>query len=67
MYPGCSSYSAAAINEHGMVIGALMTFDRLLRCGRDQHLYEHVWIRGAEYNLDEVRKNNDQRTGKIRE
>jgi len=60
MYPGCSSYSAASINEHGMLLGALMTCDRLIRCGRDQHRYERIWIEGVEYNNDEVRKRHDK-------
>ena len=32
-YPSCSRYSEDAFKKHGIVIGALLTFDRLQRCG----------------------------------
>lgn len=60
MYPGCSSYSAQAVEEHGIFKGALMTFDRLLRCGRDTHKYNLIWLSDAEYYYDGVRKKNDK-------
>ncbi len=60
MYPGCSSYSAQAIDEYGIPKGALMTFDRLIRCGRDGRVYLSTWINGAELHLDEVKKNNEK-------
>jgi putative component of membrane protein insertase Oxa1/YidC/SpoIIIJ protein YidD len=34
MYPSCSSFADQAVNEEG-IMGFPMTFDRLLRCGRD--------------------------------
>ena len=55
MHPGCSSYSAQAIDTYGLPKGALMTFDRLIRCGRDGWRYPSTWIDGAELHLDEVR------------
>jgi hypothetical protein len=36
MYPSCSSYSLQCLEKHGLFIGWVMTFDRLLRCGRDE-------------------------------
>ena len=36
MYPSCSSYSIQCLNKHGLLIGWMMTCDRLLRCGRDE-------------------------------
>ena len=60
MYPGCSSYSAQAVDQYGAIKGGLMTFDRLIRCGRDGYLYPSIWIEGAELHLDEVKRNNDQ-------
>jgi putative membrane protein insertion efficiency factor len=36
MYPSCSRYSLQCLEKHGFFIGWVMTFDRLLRCGRDE-------------------------------
>jgi len=36
MYPSCSRYSQDAFHKHGLVMGWVMTCDRLLRCGRDE-------------------------------
>jgi putative membrane protein insertion efficiency factor len=36
MVPSCSQYSLEALNKHGLVMGWIMTCDRLLRCGRDE-------------------------------
>ena len=36
MFPSCSVYSKMAIEKHGFIVGWIMTFDRLLRCGRDE-------------------------------
>jgi putative membrane protein insertion efficiency factor len=36
MYPSCSRYSLQCLEKHGIVIGWVMTCDRLLRCGRDE-------------------------------
>jgi len=60
MYPGCSSYSAQAVDQYGVVKGGLMTFDRLTRCGRDGYLYPSIWIEGAELHLDEVKRKDDK-------
>jgi putative component of membrane protein insertase Oxa1/YidC/SpoIIIJ protein YidD len=37
--PSCSEYAIIAVNQQGIIIGSLNTFDRLLRChgGNDQH------------------------------
>lgn len=58
MHPGCSSFSAQAIDTYGFPKGALMTFDRLIRCGRDGWRYPSIWIDHTEFRLDEVRRNN---------
>jgi uncharacterized protein len=31
-YPTCSKYSSISINKHGLVIGALLTMIRVLKC-----------------------------------
>ena len=36
MYPSCSRYSLQCLEKHGLIIGWFMTFDRLMRCGRDE-------------------------------
>lgn len=36
MHPSCSEYSRQAVAAHGVVIGWIMTMDRLLRCGRNE-------------------------------
>ena len=36
MHPSCSTYSRQAFQKHGFVVGWWMTYDRLLRCGRDE-------------------------------
>ncbi|MFZ5562871.1 MAG: membrane protein insertion efficiency factor YidD [Thermodesulfobacteriota bacterium] len=36
MYPSCSAYSREALEKNGLLLGWIMTCDRLLRCGRDE-------------------------------
>lgn len=36
MHPSCSAYAMEALKIHGPVTGTVMTFDRLIRCGRDE-------------------------------
>ena len=43
--PSCSHYSVQAIQRHGLVMGSLMTLDRLQRC--------HYWIRHGWYSIAE--------------
>ena len=31
-YPSCSNYCAQAINNHGIIIGGIITSDRIIRC-----------------------------------
>ena len=35
MHPSCSRYSLEAIEEHGILAGAILTFDRLLHEGNE--------------------------------
>ncbi|MBU0519259.1 membrane protein insertion efficiency factor YidD [bacterium] len=46
MYPTCSKYGSIAINKQGFLLGSLMVYDRLLRCGHDLHFYERVLQEG---------------------
>ena len=59
MYPGCSSYSLHCLKEHGIILGWLMTCDRLIRCGRDELKYSpEIYVYGKKKCYDPV-DNND--------
>ena len=59
MYPSCSQYCIEAFQEHGFLMGWVMTCDRLMRCGRDEvTLSDPVWINGEKVTFDPV-SNND--------
>ena len=59
MFPSCSQYSKQAIKKFGVLIGWVMTFDRLLRCGRDEtSRAPSIFIHGAWRSWDPV-ENND--------
>lgn len=50
MYPSCSHYSVEAIQRYGLLLGLLMTADRLHRCGHDIHQYRVIDTpEGARY------------------
>jgi hypothetical protein len=36
MHPSCSEYGMECFTKHGWLKGWVMTWDRLLRCGRDE-------------------------------
>lgn len=59
MYPTCSRYAVEAIEKHGVLMGWVMTCDRLIRCGRDEtRLSPPVWIKGAKHTYDPVDAND---------
>jgi putative component of membrane protein insertase Oxa1/YidC/SpoIIIJ protein YidD len=59
MYPSCSEFSAQAIAKHGVMVGWMMTMDRLLRCGREElNLAPRVFDGGNLKAYDPV-ENND--------
>ena len=59
MYPSCSVYSKQAIQKHGMIIGWMMTTDRLMRCGRDEmKLSPQIFINGRSLYYDPVEVND---------
>jgi len=39
MMPSCSAYAIQAVEKHGLTVGLIMTFDRLMRCGGDEYRY----------------------------
>jgi uncharacterized protein len=58
-YPGCSEYALRAIDKHGTLIGWMMTFDRLIRCGRDEiNLSPEVMVNGQWKIYDTVEQND---------
>jgi putative component of membrane protein insertase Oxa1/YidC/SpoIIIJ protein YidD len=59
MHPSCSAYAKEALEKHGPLIGGTMTFDRLIRCGRDEtELSREVYINNQWRIYDPV-QNND--------
>jgi len=59
MYPNCSRYALSAIDKHGALIGWIMTFDRLIRCGRDEiNLSPEIMVNGQWKIYDTVAQND---------
>jgi len=59
MYPSDSEYSLQSIQKHGMLVGWIMTMDRLMRCGRNETRFApRVFINGKWKYYDPV-ENND--------
>ena len=52
-YPTCSSFGYEAVKKHSMM-GWMMAFDRMNRCGHDLHLYVRVIIKDRIKYLDLV-------------
>ncbi|MBN2374220.1 membrane protein insertion efficiency factor YidD [bacterium] len=53
MYPSCSQFALQAIKQKG-TSGVIMTFDRLLRCGRDLGCYPLTFRDGRTLSYDPV-------------
>jgi putative component of membrane protein insertase Oxa1/YidC/SpoIIIJ protein YidD len=59
MYPSDSAYSLQALKKHGMIMGWIMSLDRLMRCGRDEtRLSPQIPVNGKWKTYDPV-ENND--------
>ena len=59
MYPSCSSYCLKAFSKHGLLMGWIMTCDRLMRCGGNElKLSSPIIIKGEKLCNDSV-ENND--------
>jgi putative component of membrane protein insertase Oxa1/YidC/SpoIIIJ protein YidD len=59
MYPSCSEYSRQSIKKHGMLVGWVMSKDRLMRCGRDEtKLSPKIFINGKWKTYDPVEAND---------
>jgi hypothetical protein len=56
MFPSCSEYGRQCVARHGLVVGVLMTADRLHRCGHDLRHYERSWsVSGGWFHEDAPR------------
>ena len=59
MYPSCSTYAQEAFHKKGLMMGWIMTCDRLLRCGRDEvRLSRQVRINGKRLTYDPIQQND---------
>lgn len=59
MVPSCSAYARAAFKTHGLLLGWVMTCDRLVRCGRDEiRLAPAVVINNTAYACDPLAAND---------
>jgi len=59
LYPSCSAYSIECFKKHGLLMGWVMTCDRLMRCGRDEtRLSPQVLIDGKWRYYDPVEEND---------
>ena len=59
MHPSCSAYAMDAFDKHGPLTGFTMTFDRLIRCGRDEtDLSQKIYMNNRWRTHDPVRHND---------
>ena len=59
MHPNCSAYGLSAIEKHGAVVGWMMVFDRLMRCGLDEtSLSPEILVDGSWKYIDTLEQND---------
>lgn len=58
MYPTCSQYSAQAIHRHGLLIGIVLTSDRLLHEADERKFVPAVKV-GSRYRIIDPLEDND--------
>ena len=56
MYPSCSAYAMEAVRTHWVLKGAILTSDRLLRCGREKD-YPLILHQQQFHYLDPLKNN----------
>ena len=56
MYPSCSAYAIEAVRTYGVLKGAILTSDRLLRCGREKD-YPLILHQQQFHYLDPLKNN----------
>ena len=57
-FPSCSQYSQQAIRKHGLLIGWVMIFDRLLHEADEVYMAPRVQVDGSSRAYDPI-ENND--------
>ncbi len=57
LYPTCSEYGVQALKKHGLLRGAVMTFDRLLHEPDEKRMRQAEWIKGAYRVRDPLSSN----------
>lgn len=60
LYPTCSEYSLQALKKHGLLRGAVLTFDRLLHEPDERRMRRPEWIKGA-YRVRDPLSSNELR------
>lgn len=58
MYPTCSQYSAQAIHRHGLLMGIVLTSDRLLHEADERKFVPAVKV-GSRYRIIDSLEDND--------
>ena len=59
MYPTCSQYCVESFRKNGIVMGWIMSCDRIMRCGGNEtDLSSPVWIKGEKRIHDPVSHND---------
>jgi len=59
MTPSCSQYASQAFEKHGVLMGWIMSLDRVVRCGRDEvKISPSVSAGGARLTYDPVSAND---------
>lgn len=59
MSPSCSSYSLDAFERHGLLVGWVMTCDRLIRCGGDEFAVSGSRELNGKHYCNDTVDNND--------
>ncbi|MFL2983704.1 MAG: membrane protein insertion efficiency factor YidD [Candidatus Neomarinimicrobiota bacterium] len=61
-YPSCSNYGAQAINSHGIIIGGIMTSDRIIRCNPFAYNYHLALNRPFKFHDERLIDPLEQQT-----
>lgn len=59
MYPSCSTYAIDAFKQKGAFMGWVMTCDRLMRCGGDEHKISPIIIKNNRRLIFDPVRNNE--------
>ena len=57
--PSCSSYALESFKKHGLLMGWLMTVDRLIHEGREETLVSPLVYSNGEWKIFDPVENND--------